>query len=65
MGVKKEDNVIALALADLIVVCKKDFMLKEWHEHYQEVAQRCIEHIKKPIFNENRGRNGFLNESGL
>lgn len=65
MGVQKEDNIIAFSLADLILVCKKDFMLKEWEDHYKVVFEKAIEEIKKPIYNENRGRNNFLANSGL
>lgn len=65
MGVKKEDNVIAFALADLIVVCKKDFMIDAWEDYYKEIFHKCHEEAIKPKYNENRGRNGFLGESGL
>ena len=65
MGVKKEDNIIAFALADLIITCKKDFMLDKWNSHYKEIFHKCYEEAMKPKYNENRGRSGFLNESGL
>lgn len=65
MGIKKEDNIIAMSLADLILVCKKDFMLDMWESHYKEVYEKCLEEIKKPIYNENRGHNDFLANSGL
>ena len=65
MGVKKEDNIIAFALADLIIICKKDFMLNEWVDYYKEVYKKAHEEAMKPIYNENRGHEGFLANSGL
>lgn len=65
MGVKKEDNIIAFALADLIIICKKDFMLNEWEDYYKEVYKKAHEEAMKPIYNENRGHNDFLANSGL
>lgn len=65
MGVQKEDNIIAFALADLIIICKKDFMLKEWGDYYKEVYHKCHEEAMRPIYNENRGQEGFLKDSGL
>lgn len=65
MGVKKEDNVIAFALADLILVCKRDFMLKEWDSYYKHVYEKCKQEALKPKYNEGRGGEGFLAESGL
>ena len=65
MGVKKEDNVIAFALADLILLCKKDFMLDSWNSYYKEVYEVCKKEAMNPKYNENRGQNNFLSESGL
>lgn len=65
MGVKKEDNIIAFALADLIIICKIDFMLNEWEDYYKEVHKKAHEEAMKPIYNENRGLEGFLANSGL
>lgn len=65
MGVQKEDNIIAFSLADLILVCKKDFLLKEWEDHYKEVYKKAHEEAMKPIYDENRGREGFLIGSRL
>lgn len=65
MGVQKEDNIIALSLADLIVVCKKNYRLEDWNAYYKEVAERAIKEAKKPIYNERRGLEGFLLNSGL
>lgn len=65
MGLKKEDNIIAMSLADLILVCKKDFMTSEWESHYKAVYEKCREEIMKPVYNAERGRNGFLANSGL
>lgn len=65
MGVKKEDNIIAFALSDLIKVCKKEFMLKEWNEYYERVYQKAYAEAMKPIYNENRWQIGFLSNSGL
>ena len=65
MGVKKEDNIIAFALADLIVICKKDFMLNEGEDYYKEVYEKAHKEAMKPIYNENRGQMGFLSNSGL
>lgn len=65
MGVKKEDNIIAFALADLIIICKKDFMLNEWEDYYKEVYNKAHQEAMKPIYNENRGHNDFLANSGL
>lgn len=65
MGVHKEDNIIAFALADLIVVCKKDFMLKEWEDYYKKIFKKAHEEAMKPIYDENRGHIGFLANSGL
>lgn len=64
MGVKNEDNIIAFALADLII-CKKDFMLNEWEDYYKEVYKKAHKEAMKPIYNENRGQMGFLSNSGL
>ena len=65
MGLKKEDNIIAMSLADLILVCKKDFMTSEWESHYKAVYEKCIKEIMTPVYNTWRGRNGFLANSGL
>ena len=65
MGVKKEDNIIAFALADLIVICKKDFMLNEWEDYYKAIYLRAQKEAIKPIYNKGRGTNGFLANSGL
>ena len=65
MGVRKEDNVIAFALADLILVCRKEFMLDEWNSHYKEVYEKCKKEALKPKYNEMRGLEGFLSDSGL
>ena len=65
MGVKKEDNIIAFALADLIIICKKDFMLNEWEDYYKEVYKKAHGEAMNPIYNENRGQMGFLSNSGL
>lgn len=65
MGVQKEDNIIALALADLINVCKKNFRLDDWNAYYKAIAEKAIAEIKKPKYNEGRGQNGFLAGSGL
>lgn len=65
MGVQKEDNIIAFALADLIISCKKDFMLKEWEDYYKEIFKKAHEEAIKPIYDENRGHIGFLANSGL
>lgn len=65
MGVQKEDNIIALSLADLIIVCKKDYRLNEWNAYYKEVAEKAIKEAKKPVYNERRGLEGFLLQSGL
>lgn len=65
MGVKNEDNIIAFALADLIITCKKEFMLNEWEDYYKEVYKKAYEEAMKPIYNENRGQMGFLSNSGL
>lgn len=65
MGVQKEDNIIAFALADLIIVCKKDFMLKEWEDYYKKIFKKAHEEAMKPIYDENRGHIGFLANSGL
>lgn len=65
MGVKKEDNIIAFALADLIITCNKDFMLKDWEDYYKEIYKKAYEEAIKPIYDENRGHIGFLANSGL
>lgn len=65
MGVKKEDNIIAFALADMNIVCKKHFMLIEWNNYYRDVYEKAHEEAMKPIYNENRGLEGFLANSGL
>ena len=65
MGVKKEDNIIAFALADMILLCKKDFRLDDWNSYYKEVYERCKKEALKPEYNENRGLEGFLAGSGL
>ena len=70
MGVRQEDNLIALALLDI----KNSFHEKvyeeylrqaEWNTYYCEVADKAIDEIKQDKYNHNRGRNGFLSESGL
>ena len=65
MGVKNEDNIIAFALADLIITCKKEFMLNEWEDYYRDVYEKAHKEAMKPIYNENRGQMGFLSNSGL
>ena len=70
MGVQQEDNLIALALLDI----KNSFHEKayeeylrqaEWNTHYCEVADKAIDEINKDKYNERRGMDGFLSESGL
>lgn len=65
MGVQKEDNIIALALADLQFCGKKDFMIEAWESHYKGVAEQAIAEIIQPKYNERRGEEGFLSDSGL
>ena len=65
MGVKKEDNIIAFALADMILLCKKDFRLDDWDSYYKEVYDKCRTEAMKSKYNERRGLEGFLAESGL
>lgn len=65
MGVKKEDNIIALAIADVCCALSKTYMEREWKMHYEKVFLNAIDEMKKPIYNLNRGKMGFLKESGL
>lgn len=65
MGIKKEDNIVAMALADMILLCKKKFMMYEWETYYKDVYEKCREEIMKPVYNAERGLNGFLANSGL
>ena len=70
MGVRQEDNLIALALLDIKCsfredVCEEHLRQAEWFTYYHEVADKAIDEINKDKYNERRGKNGFLSESGL
>lgn len=65
MGVKKEDNLMALALADINLVCGAEYEKEIWDAYYHERFNRISAYIKQPEFNENRGQKGFLANSGL
>ena len=40
-------------------------MLNEWEDYYKEVYKKAHEEAMKPIYNENRGLESFLANSGL
>lgn len=66
MGIQKEDNLIALSLADLIAAkLASDEDLTMWHEYYKEIAEKCIATLSSHKFNKGRGRVGCFKCSGL
>lgn len=65
MGVKKEDNLMALALADINLVYKVKYEKEIWDAYYHERYEKVSAIIRRPEFNENRGQIGFLANSGL
>ena len=65
MGVQKEDNVIALALADMNLACRIPYRIDDWKSYYKEIYERIIIEIKNPKYDERRGLNDFLLGSGL
>ena len=65
MGVRKEDNLMALALADLNILTGVEYEREIWEAYYCERFEQVRKVIMQPQFNENRGREGFLANSGL
>ena len=70
MGVKRDDNLIALGLLDIKCsfpesVCEDYLIQSGWYDYFSEVADKALAEIKKERYNEHRGKNGFLSESGL
>lgn len=65
MGVKKEDNLIALACLDVLNTYKDKTLSTYTTPYYIERGKALVEEIKKPKYNENRGRNGFLKGGGF
>lgn len=70
MGVKRDDNLIALGLLDIKCsfpesVCEDYLIQSGWYDYFSEVADKALTEIKKERYNEHRGKNGFLSESGL
>lgn len=64
MGVKKEDNIVALATYD--VVCAKVWGWREYYfENYFKLAKKIHEKLKTRDFDKNRGRSGWLKETDL
>lgn len=65
MGVRKEDNLIALALADVNNLCGVPYEQEIWDAYYRERFEKVRTVIMQSQFDENRGRDGFLTQSGL
>lgn len=66
MGIQKEDNLMALSLADLITAkLASDEDMRMWHAYYKDVAERCIKRMNDPIFDECRGKINCFKNSGL
>ena len=65
MGVKKEDNIIALSIADVRFANKNKYMEREWKMYYEKVYRNAIIEMRKPIYDLNRGKEGFLKDSTL
>ena len=65
MGVRKEDNLMALALADINLVCGVPYETEIWDAYYHKRFKDAHAIIMQPQFDENRGHNGFLANSGL
>lgn len=65
MGVEKEDNLIALACMDVLNAFQDKTQPSYKIPYYIERGKALVEEMKKPKYNENRGRNGFLKGGGF
>lgn len=64
MGVKKEDNIMALSMYDVIHAKPEGW---EGYDisYYTERAKELHKILCREEYNENRGKNGWLNDKGL
>lgn len=65
MGVEKEDNLIALACLDVLNAFQDETLRSYKMPYYIKRGRALVEEMKKPKYNENRGRNGFLKGGGF
>lgn len=65
MGVEKEDNLIALACLDVLNAFQDETLWSYKMPYYIKRGRALVEEMKKPKYNENRGRNGFLKGGGF
>lgn len=63
MGIKKEDNLIALSSLDVLNAFKEATLECYKTPYYINKARALVEELSKPKYDNNRGRNGWLNNS--